>query len=267
MKVAGVPYKPRYSADEVVLGVVAGVLLHVALIGPFVAKSLLPHTVEPEEKPIVSRPVVQASLLKLGKPIDPKKLPDRLVPRQRTAPKKQVTASPDDPVVKKDAGAEPPPNTKDSDLTSLIDKSDPFAEDAGKARPEEGRAEGVEGGTETDPNKVRAGDMYAAQLSQFFGQRMTIPTVISIGEARKMCVVMQINIGRNMVIWHVQVTPVIKSGNELMDDAARGMMLKLLDDKTALPSPPKEVDDLYRGRTVQVVIKGDPSGDSSRCIK
>ena len=162
------------------------------------------------------------------------------------------------------AGAEPPPNTKDSDVQNLIDKSDLFAEDAGKPREVAGSPEGVDGGT-ADTGK--AGDLYAAQLSQFFGQRLSVPSVISVGEAKKLCVVMQINIGRNMSIWHVQQDPAIKSGNDLLDDAARGMMMKLLDDKTPLPTPPKEVDELYRGRTVQVVIKGDPHGDSSRCVK
>jgi hypothetical protein len=210
---------------------------------------------------------VQATLLKLGRPLDPKRLPDRLVPQQRTAPKKQLVASREEPGPKKpDAGAPPPPDTKDSDLQNLIAKSDPFAEDGGKARPEEGHPGGVEGGTETDPSKVRAGDMYAAQLGQFFAQKLTIPTVISVGEARRLCVLVQVNIGRNMSIWHVRQDPIIKSGNELFDDAARSMLMKLLDDKTPLPQPPKEVDEQYRGRTVQLVIQGDPHGDSSRCM-
>lgn len=265
MQLPGLPYKPRYTADETALGIALGILLHLFAIGPFVVKAILPHAKEEEEKPIVSRPVVQAELLRFGKPIDPKRLPDRLVPQQRTAPKKQITASQNAENTKRpDAGAEPPPNTKDSDIENLVDKSDLFAEDAGKPREQAGSLEGVDGGT---ADHAKAGDAYAAQLSQFFGQRMTIPSVISVGEAKKLCVVMEINIGRNMTVWHVKQAPVIASGNDLLDDAARGMMMKLLDDKTALPNPPKEVDELYRGRTVQVVIKGDPHGDSSRCVK
>jgi len=108
VKLPGVPYTPRYTTDEAVLGVVVAVALHVAAIGPFIYKALVPSThSEEEDKPLVSRPVVQAALLKLGKPLDPKKLPDRLVPQQRTAPKKQITASQDDPGKKHDAGAPP----------------------------------------------------------------------------------------------------------------------------------------------------------------
>lgn len=265
MKLPGVPYQPRYTADEMVLGIVVAIALHVIAVGPFVVKAVFPSATLEEEQPLVARPVVQATLLKLGTPIDPRKLPDRVVPKQRTAPKKQLVASREDPGVKKDAGAPPPPNTKDSELENLIAKSDVFAEDAGKARPEEGHAAGVDGGTETDPNKVKAGDMYAAQLGQFFGQRLTVPSIISVGEARRLCAKFEVNINKNMIIWHVKSTPVKASGNELFDDAARSMLMKLLDDKTALPPPPKETDELYRGRRVHIIIPGDIHGDSSRC--
>jgi hypothetical protein len=266
MKLPGVPYQPRYTSDELVLGVVVAGALHILAAGPFVVKAVWPSAFQEEQKPLVARPVIQASLLKLGKPVDPKNLPDRFVPQAKTAPKKQVVATREDLApVKKDAGAPPPPNTQDSDLTNLIAKSDPFAEDAGKPRIEEGHAAGIDGGQETDPNKVKAGDMYAAQLGQFFAERNHVPTIISVGEARRLCVVFEMRVGRNMVIWHVRQDPVKSSGNPLFDDAARSMLLKLLEDKTALPQPPKELDEQYRSRTVQLAILGDPHGDTSRC--
>lgn len=265
MKIPGVPYRPGYTSDEVVFGVAVAVALHLLAAGPFILKAVLPHGPEEDEKPLVARPVVQATMLKLGKPIDPKKLPDRVVPQQRTAPKKQLVASREDPAKKPDAGAlPPPPNTKDSDIERLVTNSDPFAEDAGKVRPEEGRAEGVDGGTETDPNKVQAGDAYAMQLGQFFGQRLTVPSVITPSEERKLCAIFQINVNPKMFVWHVKSSPVKSSGNELFDDAARSMLMKLLDDKSPLPAPPKEVEELYRGRTVQIVVPG-AHGDASRC--
>lgn len=267
MRLPGVPYVPRYTTDELVLGVVVAAALHLVAAGPFVAKAVWPTMVTEEEKPLVARPVVQATLLKLGTPIDPKKLPDRVVPQQQTAPKKQITASKEDPIKKKDAGAEPPPLAKDDDLSNLTKKNDLFAEDAGKARPEEGHAAGIDGGTETDPNKVHAGDMYAASLAKFFGDRNQIPSVITVAQARSLCVVFQVNINRNMVIWHVRQAPIQSSGNELFDDSARSMLLKLLDDKTALPQPPKEVDEQYRARTLNLVILGDAHGDGKRCAQ
>jgi hypothetical protein len=211
--------------------------------------------------------VIGATLLKLGKPMDPKKLPDRVVPQARTAPKQETVASREDPAKKEakpDAGP-PPPNTQDSDIQKLISKSDPFAEDAGKARPEQGFENGFDSGTETDPNKVKAGDMYGAQLSGFFHDRWQYPTVISQGEANKLCVIMQVALSPRMQVWHVRQEPVKKSGNDLFDDSARSMLQKLLDDRTALPEPPPTVAESFRGRTVQIALSGDLHGDSSRC--
>lgn len=265
MKLPGVPYTPRYTTGEIALGVVVALALHLGPIGVALYKKAFPsaHS-EEDDKPLVSRPVVQAALLKLGKPLDPNKLPDRLVPQKNTAPKKQITASKEDPGKKVDAGP-PPPNAEDSDLTNLVAKSDPFAEDAGKKQPEEGHESGIDGGTETDPNKVRAGDMYATQLGQFFGQHLNVPSVISIGEERRLCAIFEINVGKTMVIWYVKNQAVKGSGNELFDDAARSMLLKLMEDKAPLPQPPKEVEEQYRGRRIQIVVTGR-NGDPSRCM-
>jgi hypothetical protein len=265
MKLPGVPYVPRYRSDEVVLGVGLAVLAHAALIGGLAYKSdASSSSSADDERPIVARPVVQAAMLKLGRPLDPSKLPDRFVPQQRTAPKKQINASQEDPSKRQPDAGPPPPAAVDSDITNLVAKSDPFAEDAGRRQPEEGHPGGVDGGTETDPNKVHAGDMYATQLGAFFGQHLTVPSVISIGEERRLCAIYEVNIGKNMVIWHVRNEPVKGSGNELFDDAARSMLLKLLDDRAPLPQPPKEVDELYRGRRIQIVVTGR-NGDPSRC--
>lgn len=265
MKLPGVPYTPRYTTGEMAVGIALAFVLHAGPVGVLLYKKAYPSAPTEEEKPLVSRPVVQAALLKLGKPIDPKKLPDRLVPQQRTAPKKQINASQDDPGQKKpDAGAPPPPVAEDSDLTNLVNKSDPFAEKPGKTRPEEGHEGGVDGGTETDPNKVRAGDMYALSLGQFIAQRFNVPTVISIGEERRLCATFEMNISKTMGVWHVRPEPVRSSGNELFDDAARSTLLKLVDDRTVLPTPPKEVDELYRGRRINLQVVGK-NGDPSKC--
>ncbi|MEO8877852.1 MAG: hypothetical protein ABI461_19820, partial [Polyangiaceae bacterium] len=89
-------------------------------------------------------------------------------------------------------------------------------------------------------------------LEGFFRQRWNIPTVISQGDENKLCVTYQVNISPRMVIWHLQETPVRKSGNDLFDDSAKFTLQKLLDDKTALPEPPNEVAESYRGRTVAI---------------
>jgi hypothetical protein len=257
-------YRPTYENDEVALGVALALALHALPVVLVLLHVLLP--VAPDnDVPLVGKPVVSATLLKLGKPMDPKKLPDRLVPRARTAPIKETVASQEDPLKntpKPDAGPPPPTDVKDDAITRLINHSDPFAEDAGKDRPEEGHAEGIEGGTETDPNKVHAGDMYAAKLGAFFHERWQYPTVITQGDANRLCMTFQITIDRNMVIWHMRTDPVKSSGNDLFDDSARTMFQKLLDDRTPLPEPPPEVAEMYRGRAVNIALSGALHGDT-----
>ncbi len=261
---ARLAWKTKYEGDEIALGLALAVALHAIPITAMVVKTIFPSHDEPETA-LVARPVVAATLLKLGKPLDPNKLPDRLIPRARTAPKKDIVASQEQPNKEHPDAGPPPPLAQESDITRLIDKSSPFAEDAGKDRPEEGNVNGVEAGLETDPSKVKAGDMYAAILGKFIHDHWQYPTVISQGEANKLCVVFQININPHMVIWHLRQEPVKPSGNELFDDSARTALQKLLDDKSPLPEPPPDVAESFRGRTVNVALAGDLHGDSSRC--
>jgi hypothetical protein len=242
--------KTGYEGDEVALGLALAIAIHAIPIILLLISIFLPSHDAPDQE-LVAKPVIAASLLKLGKPLDPKKLPDRIAPKQSQTNAKDLAASQNDPMHRQDAGA-PPPDAKQTDLQLLQARSDAFAEDAGKSRPDEGFANGSDAGTETDPNKVHAGDMYAAQLDAFFRQRWNIPSVISQGEENKLCVQYQVNLSPRMVIWHLQEAPTKKSGNDLYDDSAKETLQKLLDDKTPLPDPPKEIAEQYRGRTVVV---------------
>ncbi len=258
--------RPHYTGDEIAIGFGVTFALHALPVLLVLLKVIHPLSGSVDEAALVAKPVIAANVLKLGKPLDPNKLPDRLVPQRNTAPKKEIVASREDPVHKNlpDAGP-PPPNAVDSDQTNKVAKNDPFAEDAGRPRQEIGGAEGLDSGTETDPSKVHAGDMYAARLGGFFHERWQIPTVVSQADAARLCVTFQINISPRMVIWHVRTEPIKKSGNDLFDDSARTMLQKLLDDRTGLPDPPAEVADSFKGRTVNVTLTGDMHGDSSRC--
>jgi len=255
---------PHYTGDEIAIGIAVALALHAIPVMLVYLKVVHPLASNLEDEPTVAKPVIAANILKLGHPLDPKKLPDRLVPKQNQAPKKQILASREDPLHQQDAGP-PPENAIDNPDRVKTDKNEPFPEDAGRPLEAIGSDAGIEGGLETDPNKVRAGDMYAAKLSAFFHDRWSIPTVISNAEAGRLCVVFQINISPRMIVWHVRTEPIKKSGNDLFDDSARSMLQKLLDDRTSLPDPPNEVADSFKGRTVDLTLTGDMHGDASRC--
>lgn len=254
MRIVGVPYQPRYSGDEMALGIVAAVLLHVIVVGPFVVKAVLPQSAAEEEKPRVAAPYVEANLLKLGSPVNPAKLPDRFIPKKNLAPKKEKVASREDPSKNHpDAGPPPPPDAEDSDIKKLITNSNLTALDAG-SNPAEGHADGVDGGTEMDRSKVRAGLLYPGMLKAFLHQRWQLPSVISVGEARKLCVPISIATTRDMKIWNVSVNGT--SGNQLFDDSARQLLFQLRDSGTQLPMPPEDEAERFRQRSISLSLCG-----------
>lgn len=256
MKIPGVPYQPRYASDEITLGVVVAAALHVLIIAPFVVKAILPQEkTREEEKPRVPVPFVQANLLKLGRPVEASKLPDRFVPKKNLAPKRQAHASREDPPKDKpDAGPPPPPDAEDSSLTQLIKNSNLVAADAGKQAPAEGHADGTDGGTEMDRNKVRQGDRFPGMLSAFLHARWQLPSVISVGEASKLCVPISIATTRDMKVWNVSVNGT--SGNQVFDDSARSLLFKVRDSGAQLPEPPPEEADRYRQRSILLRLCG-----------
>src|ERR1700722_4975901 len=116
-------WKTGYEPDEIAVGIALAIALHLIPAGLIFIKARFPTVLDTHVEP-PARSVVAATLLKLAKPLDPKQLPDRLVPQARTAPHKEVIASREEP--KKplpDAGAPPPPNTQDSDIRKLINKT------------------------------------------------------------------------------------------------------------------------------------------------
>jgi hypothetical protein len=250
---------PRYSGDEIAIGIAVTIALHAIPLLLIVLKVIRPLSSTLDETAVVARPVIAANVMKLGAPLDPNKLPDRLVPKKSGGPTNELHASREDPL-HADAG----PNQNQNQQPNQTNQNDPFAEDAGRTRPEIGSDAGMEGGLETDPTKVHAGDMYALKLSGFFHDRWTIPTVITPADERKLCVVYRINISPRMVIWHINTVPTKKSANDLFDDSARTMLQKLLDDRTVLPEPPNEVADQYKGRTVDLTLAGK-GGDGKSC--
>ena len=245
---------PHYSGDEIAIGFAVTVALHAIPLMLIVLKVVRPLSMTLDDKPMVSRPVIAANVMKLGAPIDPKKLPDRLVARPNTAPQHDLHASREDPTHQNDAGP-PPPNTQNGEQHK---NNELFPEDAGKVRPEEGSDAGS---PEGNPGGPRPGDLYAMKLASFFHDRWTIPTVITPAEEKKLCVQYQINITPRMIVWHLRTDPIKTSGNALFDDSARTMLQKLLDDRTVLPEPPNDVADQWKGRTVNLVL-----GDGKSCL-
>ncbi|KYF54957.1 energy transducer TonB, partial [Sorangium cellulosum] len=189
-------------------------------------------------------------LLKLGGKRDRMKLPDRWV-RQTPKPRVEQKAfvSPDagkteedipPPEVKvADAGTAPPP--PDAEVARQVDiELDPKT-DAGEAPnvDQEGHADGVKEGTETDPLKARAVDLYLARIAGWFSSRFRVsgsglpPEELTKHRPRAVIVLSD----GQMVSY--TLTP---SGNPVFDAAAQATLEGAKGQ--ALPPPPENYPDL-----------------------
>ncbi|HET8939430.1 MAG TPA: TonB C-terminal domain-containing protein [Polyangiales bacterium] len=212
-------------------GAIAGIIAFLAATGIGRTK---PHEIKEDR-------VVEARFVKLGKPLDPKKIPNRKVPVKTTAPPQGVAVSKnaDPPKVKKPDAGPPPPRAEEDLLARLGDRAQAFAEIAEK-RDEEGDPQGIQGGTETT---AKAGDLYRGQLVMFFKRGWTIPT--TLGDTSKLTTRARVEVTPDR---HVGAHEIVKpSGDALFDQSVEDRFNELRSLGTTLPEPPPEVRSQFEG--------------------
>jgi hypothetical protein len=185
--------------------------------------------------------VVEARFVKLGKPMDPRKIPNRKVPVKTTAPQPGVAVSKEmePPKVKKPDAGPPPPKAEENKLLHLGDRAQAFAEIAQKQE-EEGDPQGLEEGTETE---ARAGDLYRGLLVNFFRRGWTIPT--TLGDTSKLTVRARVEITADLHVGEHEI--VRSSGDALFDQSVEDRFNELRSLGTTLPEPPPEVRSQFSG--------------------
>jgi hypothetical protein len=195
-------------------------------------------------KPTVAIPedkIVEARFVKLGKKLDPKKIPNRKVPIKTTAPDKSVAVSKneDPPKPKKPDAGPPPERAEVNPLKNIGDRAQQFAELA-ERREQEGDPNGLEEGTEME---AKAGDLYRGQLVAFFKRGWTIPT--TIGDTSHLTTRATVLITADRRVGeHTIIRP---SGDSLFDQSVEDRFNELRTLGTTLPEPPPEVADQFRG--------------------
>jgi hypothetical protein len=198
---------------------------------------------------------MDAPLLKLGGKPDPTRLPDRSIKKgakARAEQKAQVSAAadktveaipaPDLPVAEKAA----PPPAPDAEATKQVDTQvAPTAAPAAPANvPTVGHSDGVAEGTETDPLKARAVDLYRARLIAWFAAKFRVTgSGLPQEELVKYRAVATVDIGAGRAVTGYSLSP---SGNAAFDAAARAAL------ETArgqsLPPPPDAYPDVVQSR-------------------
>lgn len=220
----------------------------------------LPEAAEPTRAagaPVKIVPIVDldAPLLKLGGKPDPTKLPDRWVkkaPKARVEQKAQVSAAaektvdaippPELPVAEKAA----PPPPPDAEVTKQVDTQVvPTAAPAPPANvPDVGHSDGVAGGTETDPLKARAVDLYRARLIAWFAAKFRVSgSGLPQEELVKYRVGATVDIDAGRAVAGYSLS---SSGNATFDAAARAALESAKGQ--SLPPPPDDYPDVVQSR-------------------
>ncbi len=192
---------------------------------------------------------IAAEFVRLGKPFDPTKLPNRKVPPI-------VKRTPDGVVVSKDAQeTEPKPKDKkdrpaeaqDSMLDNLVDRTKEFAEDVPDEQ--EGDPQGIAEGTATT---AQAGNIYLGQLTLFFRRGWTVPNVVqSVQGLSAIAAVEVLNDGR---IKSVEIQQ--SSGDPLFDQSVLDRVQELIAANASIPEPPAELRDAFYNSTLPVRFRG-----------
>jgi TonB family protein len=239
----------------VILGVVFTVGAHLLIPALVLASQWLlvflglAIPVEERTRPIMPDNVIAAEFVKLGKPLDPKKLPNRKVPPVAKRTPDGVAVSKDAPEVQKkpEEKKERPKDAKDSLLDNLVDRTKDFAEDV--QYEEEGDPNGLREGTATE---AREGDLYRGQLLLFFQRPWTVPNIVQ-DLAKKKATVM-VEVASDGRLRSVQLAK--SSGDPLYDQSAIDAVTALIQAGAVLPEPPPALRHQFYGATIAVNYDG-----------
>lgn len=247
----------------------AGLVGLVVLAGQNRAKVVAHEAELPEEIPIAVKPVLdELPLLKLGSKKVKAKLPDmwtKQAPVQRfqeasaPSPKAEKTpeAIPTTPLPKADAAAPPPDAAIAKEVDQqLADAAPPKVE---AQLPTEGAADGVKNGTETDPLKARALDLYRAKIAGWFQVRFRPPSDLPCEVVHGLSSSAQITVGPDRTITGYTLTQ--PSNNGEFDAKVKATLDGVVGQQ--LPPPPPLYPDLSPG----TLLHPSFSGKAAQCAE
>ncbi len=193
---------------------------------------------------------VVAKLVRLGKPKDPNKMPDKIVPQVATRKEEGVdyTADAGDAPSKKKKRRDRDAKISDR-LRHSLDKIDLLAQ-AQREMEAEGSPDGVAGGTATEAS---GGDPYMTKIADLFTRTWLLPAIIPKGEARKLYVLIVLTIDKTGKI-ETPITFDRRSKNMHFDNsiAAAWQTIK----KLPLPPPDRFAAILANGLALKITWRG-----------
>jgi hypothetical protein len=197
-------------------------------------------------------PVVDDTpLLKLGTKKQPGKLPDRwIAPRavERTtaaafpSPHASPTPQAIPTVAVADAGQKPSRDAevvKQADLLLQVPEAGPAP-----VSTIEGAPDGVKEGTETDPLKAHAVDLYKAQITNWFRSRFDIRGKVPFETLKTLRASVVVTIGPERTVTAFNITR--PSGNDTFDGQLRASLESIVSSGAELPAPPELYPDILK---------------------
>lgn len=251
-------YRPRTTFDRpgadpkvIVGGFLALLGSHLALPLTFaLIFALLAHSREsqPEEVAAVRKlDVIETKFVKLGKPMDPRAMPNRKVKTKATKRREIPPDAPKNPFKRPEQEPTPdeelediPEDAEEDILASLGNSAAELAERTRIDYAQEGDPDGIEDGTATREE----GDLFLTQLVRFFRRGFSNPPTVEQGSRLRVQVQVQVATDRTVEGFSL----VSSSGHADFDQAVRLRLEQAIG--TRIPEPPEEVAAEYLGRPI-----------------
>lgn len=248
-----------FSAGQIGAAAALATLIQSALVVLLIISGAAAgFTPKPEPPPrvmsIAVKPMIDLPLLKKGGKPRANKLPDMWKPPQqikrREAPKTvaPVASKEAPPTPKKEEEKEkkpPKPDEKPPDPETPVAKEvDETVKEVEKEvvepnLPEEGAVDGVEEGTEKDPLKARAVDLYRVKLTGWFRQGFNPPMEIDCAVLKELRASVQAKVSPDGTVLSYDMQ---SSGNDVFDARVKQVMDGKVGQK--VPPPPPNYPDI-----------------------
>lgn len=227
-----------FDAQDVTIACAVALLAQLGFVVAFSLPS--PKLIEADISNDNAQPIAVkiTPILKLGS-----KTPSQWQRRVPVTPK--PPAGLPSPQALKTPEAIPTNRSPDASVVPPVDSAPPPPEDAGTVAPAastQGSEQGAANGTETDPLKGRAADMYRAQLAAWFASHFQIRGKIPFDELKPLHAAATVTVTADRKVGSFSI--VRPSGNATFDAEVQATLSRIQSSGTELPAPPPMYPDM-----------------------
>jgi hypothetical protein len=246
----GAGSRHTFEAQEITIACALAVLAQLGFVLAFSMPS--PKLVQADISNENAQPIAVSitPVLKLGTK-DPQRVPTQWARKKPVAAKSEPAALPS-PQAEKTLEAIPKTNVPDASVAPTVvdagareQPNTTAAVDAGSvatASSTQGSEQGAANGTETDPLKARAADMYRAQLASWFASRFQIRGKIPFDKLKGLHSAAMVTVTPDRKVGSFSV--VRPSGDATFDAEVQATLARIQGSGAELPAPPPMYPDM-----------------------